>query len=470
MVSKLSRKLKNTPTDSSLVCSSVSKKLNREETLSASNKVLLDNIGEENQFHSNMERQNLRVAVYVLNMRGQPLMPTTRRKARILLKEGKAQVVRRAPFTIQLLYATGEAKQTIVLGIDAGYSIVGFSAVSEQKELLAGEFILRKDVSKKITERSIYRRTRRGKLWYRKPRFLNRVSSKKKGWFAPSITHKLESHIRLVEILKQLLPITKIIVEVASFDTQKLQNPGIKSIEYQQGSLFGFTVRNYLLEKWSHQCVYCKKRNIPLEIEHIIPKSRGGTDRINNLTISCRSCNLKKSNKLECECSTKIQKIITKIQQHAKVTYKAATFMTMMRKQLVERLNCRHTYGDHTKYHRTKIGLSKSHVNDAFVIAGGKKHPRSQLFDVKQIRRNNRSIQTNRKGFKPSIRKQRYSYQPNDLVSYNNSLYRVKGVFNYGKWIRLVNTIGKTINSNIKNVELIKYGKGLQFTVNSSAT
>jgi hypothetical protein len=102
MVSKLSRKLKNTPTDTSLVCSSVSQKLNKEETLSASNKVLLDNLGEENQRHSNMERQNLRVAVYVLNMRGQPLMPTTPRKARILLKEEKAQVVRRAPFTIQL--------------------------------------------------------------------------------------------------------------------------------------------------------------------------------------------------------------------------------------------------------------------------------------------------------------------------------------------------------------------------------
>ncbi|MHA2318465.1 MAG: RNA-guided endonuclease IscB, partial [Candidatus Hodarchaeales archaeon] len=362
-------------------------------------------------------------------------MPTTPRKARILLKEEKAQVVRRAPFTIQLLYATGEAKKSIVLGIDTGYSIIGFSAVSEQKELLAGELILRKDVSEKITERKMYRRNRRGKLWYRKPRFLNRISSKKKGWLAPSIQHKLDSHIRLVEILKQSLPITKTIVEVASFDTQKLQNSTIKSIEYQQGSLFGYTVRNYLLEKWSHECVYCKKRNIQLEIEHIIPKSRGGTDRIDNLTISCRLCNLKKSNKLASECPPKLKKTIAKIQQQAKKSYKAATFMTIMRKQLVERLNCRHTYGDHTKYNRTKIGLSKSHVNDAFVIAGGKKHPRSQLFYVKQIRRNNRSIQTNRKRFKPSIRKQRYSYQPNDLVSYNNCLYRVKGVFNYGKWI-----------------------------------
>jgi 5-methylcytosine-specific restriction endonuclease McrA len=470
MVSKLSRKLKNAPTDTSLVCSSVSKELNREETLSASNKVLLDNLGEENQLHNNMERQNLRVAVYVLNMRGQPLMPTTPRRARLLLKEEKAQVIRRAPFTIQLLYATGEVKQPIVLGIDAGYSIVGFSAISEQKELLAGELVLRKDVSKRITKRSMYRRSRRGRLWYRKPRFLNRIASKKKYWFAPSIQHKLDSHIRLVEILRKLLPITTTIVEVASFDTQKLDNPDIKNIEYQQGLLLGYTVRNYLLEKWSHQCVYCKNTNIKLEIEHIIPKSRGGTDRIDNLTISCRKCNLEKGNKFVSECSPKLQKKISEIEQKAKKSYKAATFMTMMRKKLVEKLNCHHTYGDFTKYQRTKIGLSKSHVNDAFVIAGGKKHPRSQLFNVKQIRRNYRSIQTNRKGFKPSIRKQRYSFQPNDLVSYNNCLYRVKGVFNYGKWIRLVNTAGDTINSNIKKVKIIKYGKGLQFMVSSIAT
>ena len=471
MVSKLSVKLKNTPTNTSLVCSSVNGLLNRDQSLSATRKVLVDNIGEENQLRSNTERQNSEeVFVYVVNMNGKTLMPTTPRKARLLLKEKKAQVIRRHPFTIQLSHQTEEAKQPIILCIDAGYSTVGFSAISEQKELLAGELILRKDVSKKLDERRMYRRNRRNRLWYRKPRFNNRVSSKKKDWMAPSIIHKLESHIRLVAKIKQFLPITKTIVEVASFDIQKLQNPAIQGIEYQQGSLFGYTVKNYLLEKWGHQCVYCKKKSIPLEIEHIIPKSRGGTNRIDNLTIACQKCNLKKGNKLSSEYSPKLRAIIIKINQQAKKTYKTATFMNMMRKQLVKRLNCRFTYGDHTKYHRSKIGLSKSHVNDAFVIAGGNKHSRSQSFDVKQIRRNNRCLQLNRKGFKPSIRKQRYSYQPNDLVRYNNDFYRVKGVFSYGKWVRLVNTLGKTINSNIKNVEMIKYGKGIQFTANLSTT
>ena len=120
-LSKLSGKLTNTPTDASLVCSSVSEGLNGEETLSASDKVRPDNLGEENLLHSNMEGQNLRVSVYVLNMRGQPLMPTTPRNSRILLKKGKAKVVQRVPFTIQLNYATGETKQPINLWIDAGY-------------------------------------------------------------------------------------------------------------------------------------------------------------------------------------------------------------------------------------------------------------------------------------------------------------------------------------------------------------
>lgn len=476
MQSKLSEKLKNTPRDTSLVPCSVNDGLNKEflqRSLSDHRIVLSDNLGEENLLHSNMERQPLRVAVYVLNMRGQPLMPTTPKRARLLLKEKKAKVVQRSPFTIQLKYATGETKQPITLGIDAGYSKIGFSAVTDKRELIAGEVSLRQDVSKKLTERRMYRRTRRGKLWYRQPRFENRKASKPKGWMAPSIKHKLDSHIRLVEKISKLLPISRSIIEVASFDIQKMQNPDISGIEYQQGTLFGYTVRNYLLEKYQHRCAYCKKANIPLEIEHVIPKSRGGTDRMDNLTIACQCCNLEKSNKLASECSPKLRKQIIAIKKRASQSFKAATFMTMVRWKMVEQLDCQYTYGDRTKYDRTKIGLPKSHVNDAFVIASGGKQQRITSFDVKQIRRNNRCIQINRKGFKPSIRRQRYMYQPNDLVRHNNSLCRVKGVFNYGKWIRLVNSVGKTgkkINSNIKNVELIKYGKGMQFIVNSSTT
>ncbi|HDL14674.1 MAG TPA: paclitaxel/taxanoid biosynthesis susceptibility protein TS1, partial [Euryarchaeota archaeon] len=147
-------------------------------------------------------------------MHGKPLMPTTPRKARVLLKQEKATVVQRSPFTIQLCYLTGNYTQNIKLGIDAGYSTIGFSAVTDKNELLSGELTLRKKISKLLEQRRTYRRTRRAKLWHRKPRFNNR--SRPNGWLAPSIKHKLETHLKLIEKLKKILPITKITIEVAS--------------------------------------------------------------------------------------------------------------------------------------------------------------------------------------------------------------------------------------------------------------
>ncbi len=166
MESKLSAKLKNVPTDTSLVCSSTNDGLNREETLSDHHIVLADNLGEENLHPVKRERHlsRLDVKIFVLNMRGQPLMPTTPRKARVLLKEKNAKVIRRTLFIIQLNYPTAEFKQPIALGIDAGYSKVGFSAITNLQELLAGELALRKDVSKKLDDRRMYRRKRRSKL------------------------------------------------------------------------------------------------------------------------------------------------------------------------------------------------------------------------------------------------------------------------------------------------------------------
>ena len=201
---KLRKRNTYTPTDTSLVCRSVICPLNKEETLSeAGSKTFLNN-PEENQLQQERRNTSVSVYVYVLNMRGHPLMPTTPKKARILLKKGKAKVLSRKPFTIQLKYATGETKQPIKLGIDAGYSVIGFSATTNKKELISGEVKLRKNVSNNLTQRRMYRRTRRNKLWYRKPRFDNRSKSNnnKEKWFAPSINHKLQSH--LLEIAQLL--------------------------------------------------------------------------------------------------------------------------------------------------------------------------------------------------------------------------------------------------------------------------
>ncbi len=449
---KLLVEFKNTPGNSPQVPCSVSGALNRDKSLSVPCIVLANNSSAQD-LHSGKSRQDLRVPV--LNMRGKPLMPTRPGKARVFLKEDKTIVVQQSPFTIQLKYPSGETKQALKLGIDAGYSTIGFSTITAKSELLSGELTLRKRISKLIEQKSNYRRTRRSRLWYRKPRFNNR--SKPEGWFAPSTQHKLETHLRLIEKLKKILPITKVTVEVASFDQQKLHNPEIIGIEYQQGELQGYEVREYLLEKWKHKCAYCGKSNIPLEIEHIIPKSRGGTDRVSNLTLACHKCNKKKGDRTAAELGH------PEIQKKANQTLKATAFMNIVIWRLVNTLKCEWTYGYITKHARIKLGMEKSHVNDAFVIAGGTTQNRSKPYELTQTRRNNRSIQTNRKGFKPSIRRQRYKLQPNDLIKHIKSLYKVKGVYSYGKYVILVNKIGKKFDINVKKVELVKYGKGIQF-------
>jgi len=404
------------------------------------------------------KKQN-QVFVCVLNMRGKPLMPTKPAKAKHLLKKGKAKVVKRCPFTIQLKYATGENKQPIDLGIDPGYKKAGFSARTRKAELMSGEVNLRTDIPKLLKEKAMYRRGRRQRnTEYRPKRFLNR--NRQAGWLSPSTEHKINSHLELIKQIKKLLPVTKIRIEIAKFDSQKMQNPEIKGDEYQKGTLYGYEVKEYLLEKFKHKCVYCGKTNIPLKIEDVVPKSRGGTNRISNKVPSCEKCNLKKNNMTAKEFG------YPEIQKQCKEPLKASAFMNIMRYELVKRLKLKYkktkvftTFGYKTKKWRIDHGLKKSHINDAFAIAKGTSQRRCKPFTVKQNRRNNRAIQMNKKGFKPSIRKKRYKFQPNDIVRFEGKEYISKGMHNKGTRI-ILEGIG---SKSIKNVELITYGKGLQF-------
>ena len=398
--------------------------------------------------------------VFVQDKNGKALDPTTKPRARKLIDKGRAEVVQRNPFTIKILDRKKENSYTkdVILGIDAGYKEVGFSAINDKEELITGVLELRNNISKKLEQKANYRRNRRYRnTRYRKPRFDNRKKSKPKGWLAPSIKHKMNSHIKLINKLKELLPITKVIVEVAKFDTQKMQNPEINGVEYQQGTLQGYNVRNYLLEKFNYQCVYCGKKDTPLEVEHIIPKSRGGSNRVDNLTISCHDCNQEKDNQTAEEFG------YPEVQKQAQKTLRSTAFMNIVRWKIVNELDCDYSFGHITKMKRIKLGLEKTHYNDAFVIAGGKDQKRCNSINGILNRRNNRSLQTNRKRYGRSIRKEKYPLSPKDLIKYEGKICEVKGMFNYGKWVRMKDSEGNTINSNVKKVELIKYRKGLCF-------
>ncbi|MHB1811657.1 MAG: RNA-guided endonuclease IscB [Thermoplasmataceae archaeon] len=361
-----------------------------------------------------------------------------------------------SPFTIQLLYATGETKQPVRLGTDSGYKYIGFSVITERRELISGEAVIRTDIPKLNQEKAMYRRNRRDKLWYRQPRFMNR-GNKKEGWFAPSIDHKLQTHMRLIGKLKRILPISDVIIEVASFDTQKMQNPEMSGMEYQQGELQGYEIREYLLEKFHRTCVYCGKTGVPLEVEHLTPRSRDGPDTVNNLAISCHNCNQKKNNLTAEEFG------YPEVRKRALITMRDAAFMNTVRWKLTQLTGSEHTLGFITKKNRISLGLDKTHVNDAFVIAGGTDQIRTSPFTITQRRRNNRSIQTNRKGFRPSVRRKRYAFQPGDTVLHDHERFSVVGVHNYGKSI-VIKGREKKMDINTKKVKLVKYGKGLKFT------
>lgn len=209
--------------------------------------------------------------VYVLNKHEKPLMPTTPRKARLLLKSGKARIYCRYPFTIQLVYSSGGYVQPATLGIDAGYQNIGFSAVNQKQELIGGTLRMLEGMSERITEKRKYRRSRRNRKRYRKP---TPLKNQPEGWLAPSIQHKLDTHHRLIDRIKSVVPIKQVAIEVTSFDIQKIKNPAIEGKGYQQGEQYEFAhLREYILHRDGHKCqnLACKnKAKDPiLQVHHL---------------------------------------------------------------------------------------------------------------------------------------------------------------------------------------------------------
>ena len=303
------------------------------------------------------------------------------------LKKGKAKAVKKTPFTIQLKAATGEAKQDITLGVDSGYESIGLSAITEKKEVYSAKIFLRTDIVKLNSERRQYRRARRHrKTWYRKPRFLNR--RKPDGWLAPSIQHKLDSHIKVINRVTTILPVSEINIEVAAFDIQKIKDPNILGTDYQNGHQKNFwNVREYVFYRDNHTCQHCKgkSKDKVLEVHHIESKQTGG-NKPDNLVTLCKVCH------------EKVSKGNLKLNIQPSKGFKAETFMSVVRWKLINKLRGLQntvsiTYGYSTKQRRIKLNLPKSHINDAFVIAGGNRQIRSQVYYlIKQVRKCNRKL------------------------------------------------------------------------------
>ena len=337
--------------------------------------------------------------VYVLNKNGQPVMPTVRHgHIRRLLNSNQAKVVRRCPFTIQLLYDTGDHVQPVTLGVDAGSGHIGLSATTETKELYASEVLLRSDITELLSTRRECRRGRRNrKTRYRKPRFLNRTKSKKKGWLAPSVRNKVQAHITAVRDVCTFLPVQKVIIETASFDLQKLKADlqGLERPEgtdYQQGEQTGFwNIREYVLFRDGHTCRCChgKSKDPVLNVHHIESRKTGG-NAPDNLVTLCETCH-KGYHAGTVTLPANIQR---------KQSFRDATFMGIMRWAVYEQLKAlypnkevRMTYGYLTKQTRIAHGLPKSHITDARVISG---HPDAEplgyCYLQKRVRRHNRQL------------------------------------------------------------------------------
>lgn len=367
--------------------------------------------------------------VYVINKQRQALMPTERfGKVRRLLKNGLAHIVCRIPFTIQLDYDTTNFIQPISLGVDAGSKHIGISATTSEKELYAADVELRNDIVEKLSTRREQRRTRRNRLRYRKARFNNRVSSKRKGWLAPSIENKIQTHLTVVEKIHKFLPITNIIVETAAFDIQKIKNPSISGKEYQQGEQLNFfNVREYVLHRDGHQCQHCKgKSKDPiLNVHHIESRKVGGNSSQNLITL-CKSCHK----------AYHEGKIELKVKRGT--SFRDSASMSIMRWSFYKKLkniypNVSMTFGYITKHTRITNGLPKNHYVDARCISGNPTaKPLEYYFYQKKVRCQNRQIHKANflKGGRKKLNQAPYlvkGYRLFDLVEYQKDLYYIFG-------------------------------------------
>ena len=387
-------------------------------------------------------------------------MPTENHaKVRVLLKQGKVKVVNKCPFTIQLLYSSTNYTQKVTLGVDSGSKHIGISATTKNKVLFESDVELRNDIVDLISTRRELRRSRRNrKLRYRKPRFNNRKRSD--GWLAPSVRQKVDSHITMIAKVHKILPISNVVVEVASFDIQKIQNPEISGTDYQQGEQLDFwNVREYVLFRDGYTCQCCKGKSKDkiLNVHHIESRKTGG-NAPNNLITLCETCH------------TGYHKGIVKLPKtiHRGMSFKDATFMGIMRWALYEKLktiysDVKLTYGYITKNIRIENGLPKDHYIDARCISGNPNAvSNGDVYYYKKVRCHNRQIHKNtilKGGYR---KRNQAAYEVKGFRLYDKVLWKGQKCFIFGRRttgrmdLRILD--GTHINASVgyKNLKLLK--------------
>lgn len=314
--------------------------------------------------------------VLVVDTTHKPLDPVHPGQARRLLKQGKAAVWRRFPFTIILKKeVTQPQTQPFRLKLDPGSRTTGIALVNDAsgEVVFAAELTHRGEQVKEAleTRRGARRGRRARKTRYRRARFHNR--RRPKGWLPPSLESRLSNILTWVRRLCRYAPVACISQELVRFDMQLLENPSIQGEEYQQGELAGYEAREYLLEKWERRCAYCGKSHLPLQIEHIVPRVKGGTNRLSNLTLACESCNQAKGSQDLEDFLKKHPKRLQQIQAQAKAPLKDAAAVNATRWALFERLMAMGLpvevgSGGLTKYNRSIRGLPKTHWLDAVCV------------------------------------------------------------------------------------------------------
>ena len=329
------------------------------------------------------------MAVFVLDNQGKALMPCTEKRARLMLTRGRARVHHLVPLVIRLVdrQASSCAYQPLRLKLDPGSKVTGLALVRDAESVVPStgevqattvvlslmELVHRgRQISEALTARRQMRRRRRGNLRYRAPRFLNR-GNQQSGWLAPSLQHRVDTCMSWVRRLQRWAPVRALSSELVRFDMQALDKPGISGVEYQQGTLLGYEVREYLLEKWGRQCAYCDAKEVPLQIEHIHPKSKGGSNRISNLAVACGPCNTKKGARDIQDFLAKDPKRLARVLAGAKAPLRDAAAVNATRWKLANALKATGlpvelSSGGRTKFNRSTLGVPKTHELDAACV------------------------------------------------------------------------------------------------------